>query len=82
MHVYGLTYGGFWQGRIVMVTKEEVLPYDRPTLSKAPGTPLEKMLLRDEAFYKVCASSHTYELAHKHAMHTHTYIQNDSFIQN
>src|SRR5689334_13506262 len=36
-----------------MVTKEEQLPYDRPTLSKAPGTPAEKMTLRDEAFFKV-----------------------------
>lgn len=41
------------QGRIVMVTKEEKLPYDRPTLSKAPGTPADKMTLRDEAFFKV-----------------------------
>ncbi|CAL1155388.1 unnamed protein product [Cladocopium goreaui] len=39
-------------GRIVMVTKENHLPYDRVQLSKALDKPVEKLLLRPESFYK------------------------------
>mmetsp|Transcript_59037 Transcript_59037/g.93381 ORF Transcript_59037/g.93381 Transcript_59037/m.93381 type:complete len:625 (+) Transcript_59037:47-1921(+) len=39
-------------GRIVMVTKESHLPYDRVQLSKALDKPVEKLLLRPESFYK------------------------------
>jgi NADPH-dependent 2,4-dienoyl-CoA reductase/sulfur reductase-like enzyme/nitrite reductase/ring-hydroxylating ferredoxin subunit len=41
-----------FQGNIVMVTREDSLPYDRTGLSKWPDTPKEKMLLRGEDFYK------------------------------
>ncbi|CAE7938167.1 AIFM3, partial [Symbiodinium sp. KB8] len=39
-------------GRIVMVTREPHLPYDRVQLSKALDKPVEKLLLRPESFYK------------------------------
>jgi len=39
-------------GRIVMVTKESHLPYDRVQLSKALDKPVEKLVLRPESFYK------------------------------
>eukprot|EP00026_Physarum_polycephalum_P004394 Phypoly_transcript_04413.p1 GENE.Phypoly_transcript_04413~~Phypoly_transcript_04413.p1 ORF type:complete len:599 (+),score=106.67 Phypoly_transcript_04413:151-1947(+) len=41
-----------FKGRVVLVTKEDVLPYDRTLLSKQVGIPLEKAALRDEVFYK------------------------------
>lgn len=39
-------------GRIVMVTKESHLPYDRVQLSKALDKPVDKLLLRPASFYK------------------------------
>ncbi|CAE7335393.1 AIFM3 [Symbiodinium natans] len=39
-------------GRIVMLTREPHLPYDRVQLSKALDKPVEKLLLRPEGFYK------------------------------
>jgi len=41
-----------FQGRIVVVTKESELPYDRPKLSKAMTIKIDQILLRNEAFYK------------------------------
>lgn len=39
-------------GRIVVVTKETHLPYDRPKLSKAMTIKLDQILLRNEEYYK------------------------------
>ncbi|CAE7757133.1 AIFM3 [Symbiodinium pilosum] len=39
-------------GRIVMITREPHLPYDRVQLSKALDKPVEKLLLRPEGFFK------------------------------
>ncbi|XP_077298492.1 apoptosis-inducing factor 3-like isoform X2 [Arctopsyche grandis] len=38
-------------GRIIMITKENALPYDRVKISKALDTPVEKLQLRNEEFY-------------------------------
>ena len=41
-----------FQGRIVMICKEAVLPYDRVKISKALNFDVQKSLLRSESFYK------------------------------
>jgi len=41
-----------FQGRILLVSKENVLPYDRPKLSKAMSVTANQILLRPEEFYK------------------------------
>lgn len=38
-------------GRIVMITREQHLPYDRVQLSKQLDKPVEKLLLRPESFF-------------------------------
>ncbi|CAG7818905.1 unnamed protein product [Allacma fusca] len=38
-------------GRIVLVTKDKMLPYDRPKLSKAPGSKWDEIKLRDPDFF-------------------------------
>jgi len=40
-----------FKGRIVIATKESVLPYDRPKLSKALHFKAEEILLRPSSFY-------------------------------
>jgi hypothetical protein len=40
-------------GRIIMVTKENYLPYDRPKLSKVMSLDGVKLALRSEEYYKV-----------------------------
>eukprot|EP00931_Biecheleriopsis_adriatica_P039361 TRINITY_DN22511_c0_g1_i1.p1 TRINITY_DN22511_c0_g1~~TRINITY_DN22511_c0_g1_i1.p1 ORF type:complete len:661 (+),score=147.72 TRINITY_DN22511_c0_g1_i1:90-1985(+) len=39
-------------GRIVMLSKEQHLPYDRVQLSKALDKPVDKLVLRPESFFK------------------------------
>jgi len=39
-------------GKIIVVCKENVLPYDRPKLSKAMSSTADKILLRPAEFYK------------------------------
>jgi len=46
-----LRYEGF-DGRIIMVCKEKVLPYDRPKLSKAMNVTADKILLRTQEQYE------------------------------
>eukprot|EP01112_Ceratiomyxa_fruticulosa_P020486 TRINITY_DN6985_c0_g1_i1.p1 TRINITY_DN6985_c0_g1~~TRINITY_DN6985_c0_g1_i1.p1 ORF type:complete len:622 (+),score=147.53 TRINITY_DN6985_c0_g1_i1:98-1963(+) len=41
-----------FKGRVVLITKEDELPYDRPMLSKQVGIPKEKVTLRDDQFFK------------------------------
>jgi NAD(P)H-nitrite reductase large subunit len=41
-----------YKGRIVMATREDVLPYDRPKLSKAMSVKAQDISLRPEGFYK------------------------------
>lgn len=38
-------------GRVVMICKEPVLPYDRIKVSKAMDSPVDKILLRTQKFY-------------------------------
>lgn len=45
-----LRQNGF-SGRIVMVAKENALPYDRVKISKALDTPVERLQLRNDEFY-------------------------------
>lgn len=40
-----------FKGRIVIATKESVLPYDRPKLSKALHFKAEEIMLRPSSFY-------------------------------
>lgn len=40
-------------GRVILITQESHLPYDRPKLSKAMDIAPEKILLRSEDFYEV-----------------------------
>lgn len=40
-----------FKGRIVIATKENVLPYDRPKLSKALHLTAEEIQLRPPSFY-------------------------------
>jgi NAD(P)H-nitrite reductase large subunit len=42
-----------FKGRIVLVCKEQVLPYDRIKISKALDVKLESITLRTANFYKV-----------------------------
>jgi len=39
-------------GRVVMICKEKVLPYDRPKLSKAMNTSADRILLRQPEWYQ------------------------------
>ncbi|XP_045125782.1 apoptosis-inducing factor 3-like isoform X1 [Portunus trituberculatus] len=39
-------------GRVILITQESQLPYDRPKLSKAMDIAPEKILLRSESFYE------------------------------
>lgn len=48
-------------GRLVMITKERHLPYDRTMLSKAPGTPADEICLRPPSFFK----DHDIEVVHE-----------------
>jgi len=41
-----------YTGRIVMICKENVLPYDRPKLSKSLSVQVDKILLRGEDFFQ------------------------------
>jgi apoptosis-inducing factor 3 len=41
-----------FKGRVVVITKEEFLPYDRPKLSKAMNAQIDKILLRPREFYE------------------------------
>jgi NADPH-dependent 2,4-dienoyl-CoA reductase/sulfur reductase-like enzyme len=41
-----------FKGQLILVTKEKNLPYDRTSITKGFGTPVEKILLRNEDFYK------------------------------
>uniref|UniRef100_A0A914VU33 Rieske domain-containing protein n=1 Tax=Plectus sambesii TaxID=2011161 RepID=A0A914VU33_9BILA len=41
-----------YQGNIIMMTQESSAPYDRIKLSKAPDTPVDKILLRTADFYE------------------------------
>lgn len=40
-------------GRVVLICKENHLPYDRPKLSKAMDSAADKLYLRSHDFYKV-----------------------------
>jgi nitrite reductase/ring-hydroxylating ferredoxin subunit len=40
-----------FKGKIILVTREQNLPYDRPSLSKGLGSPISKLLLRQEDFF-------------------------------
>jgi len=44
--------GGGFSGRILLITKENVLPYDRIKLSKSMNAKVESILLRPESFYQ------------------------------
>eukprot|EP01122_Echinamoeba_exundans_P000124 TRINITY_DN10108_c0_g1_i1.p1 TRINITY_DN10108_c0_g1~~TRINITY_DN10108_c0_g1_i1.p1 ORF type:complete len:593 (+),score=197.79 TRINITY_DN10108_c0_g1_i1:1858-3636(+) len=41
-----------FKGRVVVISKEEFLPYDRPKLSKAMNAQIDKILLRPREFYE------------------------------
>lgn len=41
-----------FKGKIVIISKEEVPPYDRPKLSKQMNAQVEKILLRPREFYE------------------------------
>lgn len=40
-------------GRVVMITQEKHLPYDRPKVTKAMDIDVTKLLLRPAEFFKV-----------------------------
>jgi len=40
-------------GRLLLITKENYLPYDRTKLSKALGSDINSILLRSQEFYNV-----------------------------
>jgi len=46
-----LRQNGLFSGRLVFITKENELPYDRPKLSKALGATAADIRLRDSSFY-------------------------------
>jgi NAD(P)H-nitrite reductase large subunit len=52
MCVETLRQEGF-KGRIVLVCKEQALPYDRIRISKSFDVKLESITLRTASFYKV-----------------------------
>lgn len=42
-----------FDGRLIMITKENYLPYDRTKLSKALNADVNSILLRSQEFYDV-----------------------------
>jgi hypothetical protein len=44
----------FFEGRIIMISKDSYLPYDRPKLSKVPGISWEDCKLRKDEWFTVC----------------------------
>ena len=42
-----------YTGRVLMITKEKYLPYDRPKLSKVMNLDGNKLALRSAEYYKV-----------------------------
>jgi len=43
----------YYEGRIVMISKDSHLPYDRPKLSKVPGVSWDDCKLRKEEWFTV-----------------------------
>ena len=41
-----------WKGKIVMITQENILPYDRPKLSKAMSASGKDLQLRQDSFFQ------------------------------
>lgn len=52
-----------YSGRLLLITKENYLPYDRTKLSKALGSDINSILLRTQEFYNVRHFFYNYEIS-------------------